>query len=69
MVHGKMNEKIPPIKKQKLSKKPQEKEDKININLQMGSKNWNDWKFYIYWNKFEWLHPRSCIERKNNCVF
>ena len=30
-----MNKKLPPLKKQKLSKKSQEKEDKIKRNLQI----------------------------------
>ena len=61
---NKLNEKLPPLKKQKLSKKAQEKEDEIKINMKMENQSWNDWKFQIHWNKLEWLNPRSRIEWK-----
>ena len=39
---NKFNYKLPPLNKQKLSKKAQLKENKIKRNLQMENKNWND---------------------------
>ena len=69
MVHEKINENLPPLKKLKLSKKAQEKEDKIKRNIQMENQNWNGWKFQIHWNKLEWVNPRSCSEGRNHfCV-
>ena len=61
MVHEKMNEKLPPLKKRKLTKKSQEKKYAIKINLQ----SWNDWKFKIHWNKLEWINQKIRIEGKN----
>ena len=64
MVNKTINEKIPPLKKRKLSKKAQGKEDEIKINLHIENQNLNDWKYQIHWNKLEWLNPRTCIEQK-----
>ena len=50
---NKLNEKIQPPKKQKISRKAQEKEDEIKRNLQKANQNWNNWKFQIHWNKLE----------------
>ena len=67
---NKSNEKIPTQKKRKLSKKSQEKENKIKINLKMADQNWNERKFQIHWNKLEWVNLRSRIEQKSIlCVF
>ena len=62
---NKSNEKLSPLTKRKLSKKSQENEGEIKRNLHMANQNWNDWKIQIHWNKFEWVNPRSRIERKN----
>ena len=62
---SKLNEKLPPLKKQKLRKKTQEKRDEIKINLKIANQNWNDWKIHIHWKKLEWVNPRSRNERKN----
>ena len=69
MVHENINEKIPPLKKRKLSKKSQEKEDKIKRNLQMENQSWNACRFQIHWNELEWVNPRN-YSRGNNlfCV-
>ena len=62
-------EKLPPLKKRKLIKKAQYKEDGIRRYLQRSHKSWNDWIFKMHWNKLEWVNPRSCIEEKNKfCV-
>ena len=62
----KLSEKLPPLKKSKLSKKSQEKEDEIKRNLQASNQYWNDWKFHIHWNKLEWVNPRYNNELKNH---
>ena len=31
----------------------------------MANQSWNEWKFQTYWNKFEWVNPRSRIEGNN----
>ena len=40
---NKLNDSLPPLKKIKLRKKAQEKEDEKK--LQTDNQNWNDWKF------------------------
>ena len=54
---------LPPLRKQKLSKKAQEKDDRIKSNKQAANSNWNDWRFQIHWNMIEWVNPRSKIIR------
>ena len=44
----KINKKLPPLNKRKLSKTSQEKEDKIKRNIQKENQGWNDFKFQIY---------------------
>ena len=61
----KENKKLTPTNKQKPRKKAKEKEDKIKINLQIADQSCNDWKFQIYWNKLQWVNPRSSIEGKS----
>ena len=34
----------------------------------MANKNWNEFKIHIYWNKLEWVNPRSIIEQKIHFV-
>ena len=58
-------QKLPPLKKSKLSKKSQKGEDKIKRRLTEANKEWNDWKFQVHWNKIEWLNPRISDEIKN----
>ena len=38
-----MSKNLPPHRKQKPSKKAQEKYDKIKSNIQTSNKNWNNW--------------------------
>ena len=64
-MHEELNEKILPLKKRKLSKKAQEKEDEIKRNLQMANQNWNNCKFQMHCNKIEWVNQISCIKLKN----
>ena len=61
----KMSKKLQPLEKQKLIKKSQEKDDKIEMNIQTDNRIWNYWKFQIHWNMFEWVNPISKILRKN----
>ena len=66
---NKLVQKIPPLKKRKLNKKPQKEEDEIKRILTEDNQYWNDWKFQIQWNKLEWVNPRSRDEQKNQfCV-
>ena len=60
---NKFNEKLPSLKKRKLGKKTQEKDDEIKRNLQMENQNRKNWKFQ-HWNKLEWVNPRSHNEQK-----
>ena len=57
---NKLGQKLPPLKKSRLSKKSQKEEDEINKKLTEAYQYWNYWKFQIYWNKLEWLNPRIC---------
>ena len=59
----KLGQKLPPLKKKKLSKK-KEGEDKIKRKLTEANQEWCDWKFQIHWNKHEWVNPMSHNERK-----
>ena len=59
----KISKGIPPLKRSKLSKKAQDKEDAIKKKLYEASKWWNDWKFQLHWNKLEWVNPRSLTKR------
>ena len=66
---NKLGQKIPPLKKIKLSKKYHREEDEIKRKLHEANQAWNNWKFKIHWNKLEWLNPRSRDEQKNRfCV-
>ena len=60
----KVGNNLPQLIKQKLSKKEKERYDKIKLNLHTANRNWNDWKFQIYWNMIEWVNPRGKILRK-----
>ena len=59
-----MTKGLPQIRKQTLSKKAQEKYNKIKIKLHTANRNWNDWKFQLYWSKLGWVNPRSKIDTK-----
>ena len=60
----KMKKGLPPLRRQNLSKKAKEKYDKIKRKLYTANRNWNDWKLQLYWNKLEWVNPRSKIKGK-----
>ena len=61
MIYEKMNDKLPTLKKQKLTKKSQDKEDEIKRNLYRENQSWNKYKFQIHWNKLQWVNPGSRI--------
>ena len=63
-------QKLPHLKKRKLIKISQEKEDGIKIKLQTDNQNWNDWIIQIHWNKLEWENTINCNETNSIlCVF
>ena len=51
-----------------LSKKSQEKEDKIT-KLYEANNCWDDWKFQLHWNKLEWVNPISQTKRNKTFQF
>ena len=56
-----MTKGIPQIRKQTLSKKAQEENNKIKRKLHTPNRNWNYWIFQLHWNKLEWVNPRSNV--------
>ena len=50
---------LPPLKRTKLSKKSQERQDVIQKKLYGANRWWNDWKFQLYWNELECVDPKS----------
>ena len=56
----KLNDNLPPLKKQKLGNKSKENEDETKRNLQMANQNLNYWKLLIHWDKLEWVNTKSC---------
>ena len=63
---NKLGQKIQPLKKIRLRKKAQEKEDEIKRKLHKSNQDWNVWKFQIHWNKLEWVNTRSGNEHKKS---
>ena len=55
---------LPPIRRPKLSKKAQEKEDDTEQKLYEASRHFNDRKFQPHWHKLEWVNPIIQIKRK-----
>ena len=37
--------------------------------LYEANRYWNDWTFQLYWNKIEWVNPRSQIKIENLFIF
>ena len=50
---------LPPLKRTKLSKKAQERQDCIQNKLYEANRWWNYCKFQLHWNNLEWVDPRS----------
>ena len=49
---------LTPLKRTKLIKKAQERQDYIQNKLHESNRWWNDWKFQLHWNKLEWVDPK-----------
>ena len=49
----KSSKRLPPLRRNKLSKKAQELQDEIQKELYEANKWWNDWKFQLHWHKLE----------------
>ena len=62
----KLGQKLPPLKKMRLSKKSKKEDDEKKRRLTETNQYWNDRKFQIQSNKLVWLNQRSCNEQKNN---
>ena len=68
MVYGKTSKGLPPLRRLRLSKKAQQREDEIK-KLYEADKWWNGWRFQLHWPKLEWVNPRSKIKRKKPIWF
>ena len=55
----KISKGLTPLRRTKLSKKAQKKQDEIQKNLYEANKWWNDCIFQFYWHKLEWVNPKS----------
>ena len=65
MVTGKSAKGLPPLRRSTLSKKSQEKEDKIK-KLYEANKWFKYWIFQLHQNKLEWFNTRSQTKRNKN---
>ena len=54
---------LPPLKRTKLGKKAQKRQDRIKKEFFVSNMWWNDWKFQLHWNKLEWVDPISTPKR------
>ena len=54
---------LPTLKRKKLSKKAQERQDYIQKKLYESNRWWNDWKFQLHWKKIEWVDLKSTPKR------
>ena len=54
---------LPPSKRTKPRKKAQERQDYIQKKLYESNGWWNDYIFQLYWNKLEWVDPKSTPKR------
>ena len=57
------NRGLPPLKKTKLNKKAQERQDVIEKKIYEANRWWNDWRFQLHWNNLEWVDPKSNPKR------
>ena len=51
------------LKRTKLSKKSQKRQDLIKKELFVSNMWWNDWKFQLHWNILECVDPKSTPKR------
>ena len=61
----KLGQKLPLLKKRKLSKKSQKEDDEINRRLTQANHMGNYCKCQIHWNNIEWVNPKSRDESNN----
>ena len=54
---------LPPLKRTKLGKKAQKRQDLIKKELFVSNMWRNDWKFQLHWNMLEWVNPKSITKR------
>ena len=54
---------LPPLKRTKLSKKAQMRDDLIKNKLFQSNRWWNDWEFQLHWNMLEWVDPKSTPQK------
>ena len=54
---------LPLLKRKKLGKKAQKRQDLIKNELFQSNIWWNDWKFQLHWNMLEWVDPKSTTKR------
>ena len=54
---------IPTLKRTKLGKKAQKRQDLIKKELFVSNMWWNDWKFQLHWNMIEWVDPKTTPKR------
>ena len=65
MLYGKITERLPPIRRPKLSKKEQYNEYGIyKIYIYKANGYCSDWRFQLHWYKLEWINPISKIKRE-----
>ena len=50
---------LPPLRRTRLSKKAQERQDEIQKILYEANKWCKDWRFQLHWHKLEWAYPKS----------
>ena len=50
---------LPPLKRTKVSKKSQKRQDYIQKKLYEANMWWNDWIFQLHWNNLECVDPKS----------
>ena len=60
---------ISPLKRMKLNKKSQERQDYIQKKLYEANRWWNGWKFQLHWNRLEWVDPKSTPKELNPFLF
>ena len=63
MLYGKSARLLPPLKRTKISKKAQERQDSIQKKLYEANRWWNYWKFQLHCKKLEWVDPKSTPKR------
>ena len=63
-----MTKGLPPIIKQTVSNEAQKKSDRIKRKLNTDTRNCNDWRFQLHWNKIEIFNPIIKILRKTYSI-